>query len=473
MSDASPSGPLRSVPGGKSTLRPNPATRVPPHNLIAEESLLGAMMLSRDAVTAVSEMRLTSDAFYKPAHQHIYEAMRSLLLSGDPVDPVTVSNQLRRSGLLDEIGGMETLVRLQNSTPVIGNASRYAQIVVDTASLRRLISVASEIAEIAYSEPDNVATALDEAETKVFAVANSRVTDSVRPLGEVLREASEELDARASNQQAITGLATGFDELADITLGFQPPSLVILGARPAVGKSAFALNIARTVMTKSMRPVIFFSLEMSHYELAQRLLSSEAQVEVKRLRNGQIQDHEWSSINHAVGRMEQWPLLLDDNPMVSVLEMRAKARRVKQQYGDLGLVIIDYLQLMTGSSRSENRQVEVSEISRNLKILAREIDAPVLALSQLSRKLEERSEKRPQLSDLRESGAIEQDADIVMFLHREEVFKKEFDPQIIGVAELIISKHRSGETGTVPLVFKKEVATFLNGGRGSTGGEEI
>jgi len=441
--------------------------------LIAEESLLGAMMLSREAVNTVSEMRVQTDVFYKPTHQHIFDAMRTLLLGGDPIDAVTVSNQLRRVGLLDEIGGIDYLLHLQNSTPVIGNAARYAQIVLDTASLRRLISIASEIAEIAYSEPTDVAGALDDAETRVFAVANSRVVDSVRPIGEVLKDASEELDRRAANKGTITGLPTGFKDLDDITLGFHPQTLIVLGARPSVGKSAFALNIARNVMKESMKPVLFFSLEMSHYELAQRLLASEAQVDSKRLRNGQIRDSEWSDINHAVGRMEQWPLLLDDNPMVTVLEMRAKARRVKQKYGDLGMVVIDYLQLMTTSTRSESRQVEVSEISRNLKILAREINAPVLALSQLSRKLEERNEKRPQLSDLRESGAIEQDADIVLFLHREEVFKRDFDPKIVGVAELLISKHRAGEIGSIPLVFKKEISTFLTGTRGNFGGEEI
>jgi len=472
MSEVSKSGSLRSVPGGKTTPRSS-GDRIPPHNLIAEESLLGAMMLSREAVNTVSEMRVQTDGFYKPTHQHIFDAMRTLLLGGDPIDAVTVSNQLRRVGLLDEIGGIDYLLQLQNSTPVIGNAARYAQIVLDTASLRRLISIASEIAEIAYSEPTDVAGALDDAETRVFAVANSRVVDSVRPIGEVLKDASEELDRRAANKGTISGLPTGFKDLDDITLGFHPQTLIVLGARPSVGKSAFALNIARNVMKESMKPVLFFSLEMSHYELAQRLLASEAQVDSKRLRNGQIRDSEWSDINHAVGRMEQWPLLLDDNPMVTVLEMRAKARRVKQKYGDLGMVVIDYLQLMTTSTRSESRQVEVSEISRNLKILAREINAPVLALSQLSRKLEERNEKRPQLSDLRESGAIEQDADIVLFLHREEVFKRDFDPKIVGVAELLIAKHRAGEIGSIPLVFKKEISTFLTGTRGNFGGEEI
>lgn len=443
--------------------------RVPPHNLNAEESLLGAMLLSRDAVNVVGESGLRVEHFYKPAHQHVFDAIRSLLTGGGPVDPVTVSDELRRVGLLDEIGGLDFLLQLQNSTPVIGNASRYAKIVIDTAALRRLIGVASEIAEIAYTEPDDVAKALDDAESRVFAVAEERVIDSTRPIKELLLAASEELEKRFESKVSLTGVPTGFVDLDEILLGLQPSSLVIVGARPAMGKTAFALNIASHVAQVSKLPVLVFSLEMSHTELTMRFLSSEARVDSKKLRTGAISEAEWSRINSAIGRLDNRLLYLDDNASVTVMEIRAKARRLKAKHNGLGLIVIDYLQLMSGNN-SESRQLEVSEISRNLKILARELDVPVIALSQLSRRLEDRQDKRPQLSDLRESGSLEQDADVVVFLHRPEMFRGEkgeaADNTEKGVAEVIIGKHRAGPTGTVKLVFFGEHTKFENMAKG-------
>ena len=456
--------------GGRRETAPRPvSSRVPPHNLNAEESLLGAMLLSRDAVNAVAEAGVRVEHFYKPAHQHVFDAIRGLLTGGGPVDPVTVADELRRVGLLEEIGGLDFLLQLQNSTPVIGNATRYAKIVVDTAALRRLIGVASEIAEIAYTEPDDVAKALDDAESRVFAVAEERVVDSTRPIKDLLLLASEELEKRFESKVSLTGVPTGFVDLDETLLGLQPSSLVIVGARPAMGKTAFALNIASHVAQVSNLPVLVFSLEMSHTELTMRFLSSEARVDSKKLRTGAISEAEWSRINSAIGRLDNRLLYLDDNASVTVMEIRAKARRLKAKHNGLGLIVIDYLQLMSGNS-SESRQLEVSEISRNLKILARELDVPVIALSQLSRRLEDRQDKRPQLSDLRESGSLEQDADVVIFLHRPEMFRSEkgeaADNSDKGVAEVIIGKHRAGPTGTVKLVFFGEHTKFENMARG-------
>ena len=434
-------------------------SRVPPHNLNAEESLLGAMLLSRDAVNTASETGISVEHFYKPAHQHVFDDMRSLLTVGEPVDPVTVADELRRVGLLEEIGGLDFLLQLQNSTPVIGNVGRYAKIVLDTASLRRLIGVASEIAELAYTEPDDVAKALDDAESRVFAVAEQRVVDSTRPLRELLQVASDELEKRFESKVQLTGVPTGFADLDSKILGLQKSSLVIVGARPAMGKTAFALNIATNVAQRSALPVLIFSLEMSHSELTMRILSSEARVESNKLRTGNLTEGEWSRINSAIGRLDSHLVFLDDNPRVTVMEIRAKARRLRAKHGGLGLIVIDYLQLMSGQN-TENRQLEVSEISRNLKILARDFKIPVVALSQLSRGLEQRQDKRPTLSDLRESGALEQDADVVMFLYRPAVYDD--DPQRKADAFLQVAKHRAGALDDIRLVFSANYTRFDN-----------
>jgi replicative DNA helicase len=437
--------------------------RVPPHNVQAEESVLGALLLSRDAIGQVSEQGLVPADFYRPAHQHIFDAIRSLYSSGGPVDTVTVADELRRGGLLDEIGGSESLHELQNATPAISSAGHYAKIVQDTAMLRRLIYVAGDIAEIAYSEPDDVAKALDEAETKVFQVAEQRVTDSTRQLDQLLSEAMDQLQATFDRGDTITGVPTGFSDLDDLLSGLQPSGLYIVGARPAMGKSAFGLGIASHVAQHAHMPVLVFSLEMGHAELTQRILASEARVDSTKIRTGRLAEADWAKIGKAIGRLEV-PLFLDDNPRVTVMEIRAKARRIKAKYGALGLIVIDYLQLMSGGGTSENRQLEVSEISRNLKILARELETPIMALSQLSRQLEARADKRPMLQDLRESGSLEQDADVVMFLYRDEVYNPESPDK--GSAEVIVAKHRSGPIGTKRLVFLGQYTRFDNAARG-------
>src|SRR3954463_515153 len=438
-------------------------SRIPPHNLNAEESLLGALLLSRDVVDQIGELGVGIDHFYKPAHQHIYAAIRGLMAIGQPVDVVTVADELRRNGLLDEIGGPQTLLELQNATPAISNASRYAKIVQDTAMLRKLIGVASEIAEIGYLEPDDVTKALDEAETKVFEIAETRIVDTTMSLSDLLPLAMDKLQETFERGDIITGTATGFNDLDEILSGLQPSTLNIIGARPAMGKTSLGLGIAAHVAQTTRRPVLIFSLEMGHTELTQRILSSEAEVDSQKLRTGRLVEADWTKIGRAINRLDV-PLYLDDNPRVTVMEIRAKARRMKARQGGLALIVIDYLQLMSGGTTSENRKLEVSEISRGLKILARELEVPIIALSQLSRGLEARGDKRPMLSDLRESGSLEQDADVVMFLYRDEVYNKESSDK--AMAEVIIAKHRSGPTGTVRLVFRGQFTKFGNAARG-------
>jgi replicative DNA helicase len=437
---------------------PSPsASRVPPHNLDAEESLLGAMLLSRDA-TAVAIERCSIADFYKPSHGHVFSAIVSLYGRGEPADAVSVAEELRRVGVLEEVGGTATLVSLQANTPAISSAARYARIVEENALLRRLIGVAQEIAEIGYGLPEDVTEAVDRAETLVFDVAQRRTTDSVAPLQDLLSKSLDRLEELYGRDESITGVPTGYQDLDEMLAGLQPSNLVVVGARPSMGKTAFALGMASHAATQGT-PVLFFSLEMSHLEIAQRVLCAEARVDATRMRNGRLVENDWSKISHAIGRLGNAPLFIDDNPNVTVMDIRAKARRMKAREG-LGLVVVDYLQLMTGRNSAENRQVEISEISRGLKILARELAIPVVALSQLSRSLESRSDKRPMLADLRESGAIEQDADVVMFIYRDEVYNHESGEQ--GTAEVLVAKHRNGPTGSVQLAFVGHYARFAN-----------
>ena len=449
---------------GTSSSRPSVgAGRVPPHNLQAEESVLGALMLSRDAIGVVGEAGLKVRDFYSPAHQQIFDVIRSLYSSSGPVDVVTVSDELRRNGLLDDLGGMERLNELLNATPSVSGAEHYARIVMDTGLLRRLIQTAGEITDLAFGEPDDVRKAVDLAETKMFEVAEDKVVDSTRHIEELLNEQMDQLEENFERGDTITGAATGYDDLDELLSGLQPSTLNIVGARPAMGKTAFGLGMATHIAKHSEKPVLVFSLEMGHSELTQRILSSEAKVDSTKLRTGKLSESDWSKIGLAVGRLEV-PLFLDDNPQVTVMEIRAKARRIKAQHGGLSLILIDYLQLMSGSGASENRQLEVSEISRSLKVLARELEVPIVALSQLSRNLESRSDKRPMLADLRESGSLEQDADVAMFLYRDEVYNEESPDK--GSAEVIVSKHRAGPIGTKRLVFLGQYTRFDNAARG-------
>ena len=436
--------------------------RIPPHNLEAEESLLGAMLLSRDAIVAAVEARVEANDFYKPAHGHIFDAVMGLYGQGEPADPVTVAEELRRADLLDFVGGRATLLSIQAGTPASANASHYARIVNELALLRRLIAVAGDITEMGYDVPDDVTETLDRAESLVFEVAERRVSDTMIGIHDALQDTLDNLESRYGDDSDLVGVPTGFHEVDRILYGLQRSNLVILAARPGMGKTSLALGMARNVATQTGRPVIFFSMEMGTLELTKRLLAMEGNVEASRLWTGKLREEDWTRVAHAVGRLGEAKLFIDDNPHCTVMEMRAKCRRMRARHGDLALVLVDYVQLMTPSTtrRMENRQVEVSEISRGLKILARELECPVVALSQLNRQVEYRQDKRPMLADLRESGGLEQDADVVAFIYRDDVYNPESDDR--GKAEIIIAKHRNGPTGKAELAFRPDRAEFAD-----------
>ena len=435
------------------------SARIPPHNLDAEQSLLGAMLLSRDAIAAAVET-CSPDDLYKPAHGHVFDAITTLYSRGEPADPVTVADELSRAGLLEAIGGLPTLISLQADTPATTNAARYARIVEEHALLRRLIAVAGEIAEMGYSVPEDVAAAVDRAEALVFDVAERRVTDSLKPLQGLLVDTLDRLERLFDRGEAITGVPTGYVDLDERLYGLQPSSLVIVGARPAVGKTAFALGMAAHAAMEARVPTLVFSLEMSHDELTQRLLVSESRgrrrPDPQRTpgRLGLAQDQP----GHRSPRRR--PALHRRQPQPDGHGDAGQGPPAQGPRGGLGLIIVDYLQLMSSRATTENRQIEVSTISRGLKILARELEVPVVALSQLSRNLEMRADKRPQLADLRESGSLEQDADVVLFLYRDEIYNPESPDR--GSAEVIVAKHRNGPTGKCQLAFLDHYTRFAN-----------
>ena len=433
--------------------------RTPPHNIQVEQSLLGVMLLSRDAIAAALEI-VRPEHFYRPAHQHIFDAITTLYGAGDEADVVTVADLLDRGGLLDGLGGASMLMDLQAQAPAITGARKYAEIVRENALLRRLISVGNEIAEIAFDRPEDVVKAVDQAEHLVFEVAQGRAVDTMADMRSLVEQSLDRLEMLYEREETITGTPTGFVDLDELLSGLQPNSLVVVGARPAMGKTSFALNVAAHAAIDANRPVLVFSLEMGQLELSQRMLCSESRVDSKNMRDGRLDENDWTKISHGVGRLSEAPIWIDDNPALTIMDIRGRARRLKSQIGDLGLIVVDYIQLMTGRSTAESRQVEISEISRNLKILARELEVPVLGLSQLSRALESRQDKRPMLADLRESGAIEQDADVVVFLYRDEVYDP--DSADTGIAEVIVAKHRNGPTGTVKLAFLPQYTRFAN-----------
>ncbi|MEZ5237711.1 MAG: replicative DNA helicase [Microthrixaceae bacterium] len=382
------------------------ATRVPPHSIEAEESLLGAMLLSEHAVSTVSPI-VSADDFYKPAHRHIFDTMQALALTGGGIDPVTVAEALDRLDLLEACGGTAALVSLQARTPAITNAEYYARIVQEKALLRRLIGAANDIAELGYAPRDDIDKTMDEAESAIFAIAQRRSTETLADLVPLLEQSLTHLEELAERGDEVTGTPTGFYDLDRLLAGLQPGTLVVVGARPGMGKTAFALGMAAHAAIQEQLPVLFFSLEMGHMEITQRLIAAESRVDSMKMRTGRLNDRDWSKITKAIGRLGEGTMWIDDNPAVSLMEIRSKARRLQDKVGrPLGMVVVDYLQLMQGRGSAESRQVEVAEISRGLKVLARELGAPVVALSQLSRKLEERSDKRPILADLRESGCL-------------------------------------------------------------------
>jgi replicative DNA helicase len=437
-------------------------SRIPPHNLDAELSVLGAMLESKEAIANVLEI-VQPDDFYKPAHSLIYECILDLYGKGEPADAITIAEELRRRGELDQIGGKPYISGLLEAYPTAASAAHYARIVEEHALLRRLIDAGNKVQEIGFALPEDVEDAVDEAEELVYAVGDRRLRDDIHPIRGLLTENMEQIETLYERGEHITGLASGFGDLDEMTAGFQPSNLIIVAARPSMGKSSLLGDFALHSANRAGQPVVIFSLEMSRHEMVQRFLSSEARVDSQRIRRGSLQEQDWTRLSAALGRLAEAPIFIDDSANVTLMEMRAKCRRLKARHG-LGLIIIDYLQLMQSPRKSENRQQEVSEISRSLKILARELKVPVLCASQLNRGVEYRSDKRPLLADLRESGSIEQDSDLVMFLYRDEVYNP--DTESRGEAELILAKHRNGPTGSVRLAFMNQYTKFASLARG-------
>jgi replicative DNA helicase len=437
------------------------AERVPPHNVEAEQSLLGSMFLSVDAVENCITMVEEQD-FYRPPHRKIYAAIRHLHLRGEAVDQITVAARLESTAELDAAGGKPYLLDITGTVPTAANAEYYAGIVKRTSMLRQLIDAATRIQAIGYGSPDDIDSVVEESEKLIFNVTNKRVSSNFLAVGELMTEGFKQIELLYDRKAHITGVPTGFPDLDKILAGLHKGDLIILAARPSVGKTAFALNIAVNA-AKAGHPTAVFSLEMSSAQLVQRILCAEARIDSQNLRTGHLTDGDWPHIMQAMGRLGSVPLWVDDTPSISILEVRAKARRLFRDKPD-GLIIVDYLQLMQPQGRrSENRQVEIAEISRGLKILAKELDCPVLALSQLSRAVEQRANKRPQLSDLRESGAIEQDADVVMFIDRNTDPSAESEPGRPGKgeAEVIVAKHRNGPTDSCKLAFLERFTRFV------------
>lgn len=435
--------------------------RMPPQNIDAERSVLGAVLLEKDAIIKIADM-VTEEDFYENRHGVIFGAMASLFDQRKPIDIVTLSEMLERDDKLAEVGGSSYLAEVVNLTPSATNVVHYAQITRDKAVLRRLIECSATIGGLGYEEEDmEISDTLDRAEQALFSVSQKFLKDKFVPVKDVLTEAFDRIDKIHKDKEkgALRGVPSGFRDLDNLTSGFQNSDLIVLAARPSMGKTSFALNIAEHVAIEEKIPVGIFSLEMSKDQLVDRLLSSQAGVDSWKLRTGNLNDEDFPKIGYAMGVLAEAPLFLDDTAGANVMEIRAKARRLQMEHG-LGLLIIDYMQLMEGRSRSgeTNRVQEISEISRSLKGLARELDVPVIAVSQLSRAVEHRPDKRPQLSDLRESGSIEQDADIVMFLYREEYYEPDTDRK--GITEVLIKKHRNGPTGACELYFHPEQMRF-------------
>lgn len=438
--------------------------RVPPNNIEAEQAVLGAMLLKPEAIAEASAI-LSGEDFYRPAHRLVFEAMVDLYRRNSLVDMVTVTEKLKKDGSLVEAGGIVGITALTNAVPTASGVVYYAKIVREKSKLRALIRAGAEITDLAFGDEELDVT-LDMAEQRILKITSRDNVADIVPLKSIIMDAVGEIETRGAQQGEMTGLPSGFKQLDRMTNGFQASDLVLIAARPSMGKTAFVLNIATHVAVRSKQPVVFFSLEMSKEQLVQRMLASEAAVNSLKLRRGEVNDSEWGQLVDAADRLYEAPLFIDDTPGITVMEVRSKARRIKVERG-LALVVLDYLQLMQGRSRrrEDNRQQEISEISRQMKSIARELKVPVIALSQLSRGVESRASKRPMLSDLRESGSLEQDADIVMFLYREDYYAEKAAQQgqaqpPTSAAEVIISKHRNGPVGSVKMSFNKELTRF-------------
>lgn len=432
--------------------------KVPPQQIEAEQSLLGGILIESQGLPAALEV-LRGEEFYRDAHRTVFQAFQELFQRNEPIDLITTTEYLTEKNRLDKVGGATYLASLTEMVPSAANVAAYARIIHDKALLRKLIQTANEITALCYGGGKNVEEILDQTEAAIFAVTESRIRTSYSPLKDIVKKSIENIERFQEYREMVTGVASHYTDLDKLTAGFQPSDLIIIAARPSMGKTALALSIARNVAMVGGIPVGVFSLEMSKEQLAMRLLCAEARVDSHKIRTGFLSQQECVKMLNAAGKFMDTPMYIDDTPAISVLELRAKARRMKADRG-LGLVVVDYLQLMQGRQGVERREQEISDISRSLKGLAKELNVPVIALSQLNRKVEERNQKRPLLSDLRESGAIEQDADVIAFIYRDEVYNKDSPDK--GIAEIEISKHRNGPIGRVKLKYIDTYTRFEN-----------
>ena len=433
--------------------------KVPPHDEDAEQAVLGSMLTDNDAVMAAVEV-LKEDAFYREDNKIIYQAILNLYSKSEPIDIITLKDELESMGKFEQVGGFEYLASLPDKVPTTANVQKYIKIVEEKSVLRNLIKTANEIIELGYNPTEDVEDIMDVAEKKIFDIMQSKNTKSYTPIKDVLVESFTNLEKLYNQKQHVTGVPTQFYDLDDKTAGLHGSELILVAARPAMGKTAFALNIATNAALRANVPVAIFSLEMSKDQLVNRMLCSEAMVDSNKVRTGKLDEEDWTKLAEAIGPLSEAGVYIDDTPGISVMEIRTKCRKLKMEK-NIGLVVIDYLQLISGSNkRNGSREQEISEISRSLKVLAKELNVPVIALSQLSRAVEQRDDHRPMLSDLRESGAIEQDADIVMFLYRDDYYNKESAEK--DIAEVIIAKQRGGSTGTVKLYWMGNYTKFVN-----------
>ena len=429
-----------------------------PNSAEAEQSVIGAMIMNRDAILPASEI-LTSGDFYQQRYGILFDAILELYNEGKPADPVTIPNKLKEKGVPQELTSLEFITNILKAVPTSANIRHYAEIVAEKATLRRLIKAAEDIENTCYLDKENLDVIMDKSEKQVFDIVQNRKTSDFENIKDIVLRALDNIEIASKNKGSVTGIATGFYELDYKTAGLQNSDLILLAARPSMGKTALALNIAEYAVTKLKVPTVIFSLEMSKVQLVNRLISMNSKVNAQAIRTGNLSDNDWGALTESARILSGSTLDIDDTPAISISELRSKCRKLKIEK-NLGLIIIDYLQLMTATNHSDSRQQEISEISRSLKAIAREVNCPVLALSQLSRAVESRPDKRPMLSDLRESGAIEQDADVVMFIYRDEYYNHDSDQK--GVAEIIIGKQRNGPTGTIKLGCQLEYTRFLN-----------
>ena len=433
--------------------------KIPPQDIEAEQAILGSMLTDQDAVTDAIEV-LKPEDFYRDDNKYIFEAMNNLYAKGEPIDIITVKAELTSMQKFEAVGGIEYLATLPDKVPLVSNADKYIKIVEEKSILRKLIKTADEIESLGYAQNEDIDNVIDQAEKKIFDIMQRKNQKGYTPIKDVLIETFAELEKLYNQKEPITGVPTGFIDLDYKTAGLHNSDLILVAARPAMGKSAFALNIATYAAVNAKKPVVIFNLEMSKSQLVNRMLCSEAMVDSNKIRTGKIDEEDWVKLATALGPLSEAPIYIDDTPGISIAEIRAKCRRLKLEK-NIGLIVIDYLQLIQGSGKKNaSREQEISEISRSLKILAKELDVPVIALSQLSRAAEARQDHRPMLSDLRESGAIEQDADIVMFLYRDDYYNPDSEKK--NIAEVIMAKHRAGSTGTVELLWLGNYTKFVN-----------